>query len=179
MSVSRPTRVTAAIGQSTASVSWLVPKPHTPLQWAAQQRLEYFEHARRMLKELQYSRSSKAVQFKTHSPERSVLEGVLARGDRRLGAAIERAYRLGARFDGWDECFRYERWRQAFDQTGVDPDWYAHRERPIGEVLPWDHLHAGPPRDHLARHYGEMFAALGRQPPAPGILPVEQVPNGC
>jgi radical SAM family uncharacterized protein len=155
----------------TASVSWLVPKPHTPLQWAAQQRLEYFEHARRLLRELQHSRRSKAVQIKTHSPERSVLEGVLARGDRRLGAVIERAYRLGARLDGWDECFRYERWRQAFDETGVDPDWYAHRERPVGEVLPWDHIYAGSPRDHLARHYGEMYAVLGRPAPGSGILP--------
>jgi radical SAM superfamily enzyme YgiQ (UPF0313 family) len=156
----------------TASVSWLVPKPHTPLQWAAQQRLDYFEHARRVLKELQYSRRSKAVQIKTHSPERSVLEGVLARGDRRLGAVIERAYRLGASLDGWDECFRHERWRRAFDETGVDPDWYAHRERPVGEVLPWDHIHAGAPRDHLARHYSEMFAVLDRPVPAPGILPL-------
>ena len=94
------------------------------------------------------------------------------RGDRRLAAVIERAYRLGARFDAWEECFRFELWQQAFTETGIDPDWYAHRERPYGEILPWDHIQAGPRREYLAREYDDVFVKLGRPKPTPGILPL-------
>ncbi|MFH1419056.1 MAG: TIGR03960 family B12-binding radical SAM protein [Planctomycetota bacterium] len=155
----------------TASIGWLVPKPHTPLQWAAQQRSEYFENARRILTELRQRGRLKAVQIKTHDPARSVLEAVLSRGDRRLAATIERAWRLGARFDAWDEHFRIELWRQAFEETGIDPDWYAHRERAFDEVLPWDHIQSGPKREMLERQYRDVFDTIGQAMPEPGIVP--------
>lgn len=142
-----------------ASVSWLVPKPHTPLQWSAQPTVEYFNDARRRLRELATSRRS-AVHIKTHRPQRSILEGVFARGDRRLGPVIEAAYRFGARMDGWDEAFRYELWEQAFEATGIDPAFYAHRERSYAEILPWDHLASGPSRGYLERQYDDVFVKL-------------------
>ncbi len=155
----------------TAAIGWLVPKPHTPLQWAAQQRSEYFENARRILTEMRKSGRLKAVKIKTHDPARSVLEAVLSRGDRRLAPTIERAWRLGARFDAWDEHFRFELWQQAFEETGIDPDWYAHRERAFDEVLPWDHIQSGPKRERLEKQYRDVFDTLDRPMPEPGIVP--------
>ena len=148
-----------------ASVSWLVPKPHTPFQWAAQQTAEYFTDVRRLLRSIAASRRS-AVHIKTHGVERSILEAVFARGDRRLAAAIETAYRLGARFDAWDETFVPAIWRNAFAQTGVDPAWYAHRERPFGEVLPWDHIAGGSSRRQLQEEYEDTLARLRAGRPA-------------
>src|SRR5262249_28526045 len=93
----------------TASVSFLVPKPYTPFQWAAQPRVDYFQNARRVLGGLMKSagRHAKHVHIKTHDPARSILEAVFARGDRRLAPTIEAAWRNGARFDGWDESFQF------------------------------------------------------------------------
>jgi radical SAM superfamily enzyme YgiQ (UPF0313 family) len=133
----------------TAAVGWLVPKPFTPLQWAAQPRAEYFQEVRQRLLRLKRDRRS-AVHIQTHRPERSVLEAVLARGDRRLGGVIHEAWRRGARFDGWEDCFQYERWLEAFSATGVDPAFYAHRERALAELLPWDHI-----GQHLSRKFVE------------------------
>jgi hypothetical protein len=136
-----------------------VPKPFTPFQWAAQQTAEYFEEARRILARTAGPRRS-AVTIKAHSPHRSILEGVFARGDRRLAPAIEAAYRLGARMDGWDEAFDFSIWQRAFEQTGIDPAFYAHRERSYAEVLPWDHISSGPARDYLERQYDDVFVKL-------------------
>ena len=133
----------------TAAVGWLVPKPFTPLQWAAQPRAEYFQEVRQRLLRLKRDRRS-AVHIQTHRPERSVLEAVLARGDRRLGGVIHEAWRRGARFDGWEDCFQYERWLEAFSATGVDPAFYSHRERALAELLPWDHI-----GQHLSRKFVE------------------------
>jgi radical SAM family uncharacterized protein len=149
-----------------AAVSWLVPKPHTPFQWAAQQTAEYFAEVRRTLRFLAASRRS-AVHIKTHDVQRSILEAVFARGDRRLGPAIEAAYRLGARFDAWDETFRPQLWHQAFQQAGLDAAWYAHRERAFSELLPWDHIMSASPREYLERQYQDVFAHLGVPPPFP------------
>lgn len=146
-----------------ASVGWLVPKPYTPFQWAAQPRAEYFHEARKRMAGLLRGRNGKrkgGVKIKTHSVERSILEGVFARGDRRLAATIEKAFQLGSRFDGWDECFDANLWNRAFDATGIDPAWYAHRERSYQEVLPWSHLHGGPPEDYLARQYDDVFTQI-------------------
>ena len=147
-----PARVTASIG-------WLVPKPFTPLQWATQPVADYFHEVRRRLRSgLKATRS--AVRLRTHHIERSVLEAVFARGDRRLGRVIETAWRLGARFDGWDEMFDDRRWQEAFDETGVNVDFYAHRERPFGEIFPWAHLHAGPSDDYLHRQYTDILTRM-------------------
>jgi radical SAM family uncharacterized protein len=139
----------------TASVSWLVPKPFTPMQWMAQRRVEYFDEVRDRLRWLARQKRT-AVKINTHSPQRSVLEGVLARGDRRLGAAIEQAWRNGSRLDGWEDCFRLEHWEQAFAATGIDPDFYAHRERSLDERLPWDHIAMRLDRCYLQHGYEEM-----------------------
>ncbi len=162
-----------------ASVGWLVPKPYTPLQWAAQPPAEYFHEARRRMASLLYgesrtsaradhrgSKSSKKkksrgpVKLKTHNVERSILEAVFARGDRRLADVIECAYRSGARFDGWDECFKPHIWNDAFDTVGKDPAWYAQRERSRHEVFPWAHLHGGPEDEYLDRQYDDVFTQI-------------------
>ncbi len=154
-----------------ASVGWLVPKPHTPFQWAAQKTQAYFEEARSLLR--QYASNFRsAVHVKTHRPSRSILEGVFARGDRRLGRAIEAAYRLGCRMDGWDECFDAARWDRAFEETGLNPAFYAHRERSYSEVLPWDHLASGTQREYLEGQYEDVFVKLKADKPAAGLLAV-------
>lgn len=158
--------------QINGSVGWLVPKPYTPFQWAAQPRVEYFIEARRMLAEMSRRQRGKSVSVRTHDPQRSILEAVLSRGDRRLASTIETAYRSGARFDGWDECFKYETWLRAFDTTGIDPDWYAHRERPYGEILPWDHIRSGPARDYLEGQYDDVYVKTEQAAPPPGVLPL-------
>jgi len=169
-----------------ASVGWLVPKPYTPFQWAAQPPAEYFYEARRRMASLvNQNRGRKGagivqnrdrkgaaknrgpVRIKTHNVERSVLEAVFARGDRRLADSVEHAYKLGARFDGWDECFKADLWQRTFDAAGVDPAWYAHRERNPLEVFPWSHLHGGPADDYLARQYEDVFTQIGVTRPQP------------
>lgn len=143
----------------TASVSWLVPKPFTPFQWAAQPRPEYFREIQRRFRRL-VRRCRLPVRIKTHDPERSVLEAVFARGDRRLAGAIEAAWRRGARFDAWDETFDWSIWEAAFAETGIDPAWYAHRERGYDEVLPWDHIGNHLKRPWLERQYDDVFVRL-------------------
>ncbi|MCH8880210.1 MAG: TIGR03960 family B12-binding radical SAM protein [Planctomycetes bacterium] len=149
-----------------AAVGWLVPKPYTPFQWAAQPRAQYFHEVRRQLNDLSRSRRS-TVRIKTHSIGRSILEGVFSRGDRRLADSIEWAWRHGARFDGWDECFDPQKWKNAFEATNIDPDWYAHRERKYDEVLPWSHIHSGPPMNYLQRQYDDVFVQIGKRKPLP------------
>ncbi len=145
-------------GAINASISWLVPRPHTPMQWSAMREAEYFWSVRRRLKER--SRRS-PVQFKFHMIERSILEGVIARGDRRVAEAIEAAWRAGARLDGWSEHFDWNKWAAAFEQTGIDPAFYAHRQRRLDEVLPWDHIAVARSRDALAAERQRMLAELG------------------
>ena len=149
------------------SVGWLVPKPYTPFQWAAQPEAQYFHDAKRRLMDRLFAgrsykhRGKGGVKIKTHNVDRSILEAVFSRGDRRLADAIEHAYRGGARFDGWDEHFKPHLWRQAFEATGIDPAWYAHRERARTEVLPWTHLHGGAAEEYLARQYDDVFTQIG------------------
>jgi radical SAM family uncharacterized protein len=152
-----------------ASVSWLVPKPHTPFQWAAQKTLDEFHEARRLLARTAATYRKSTVRVKAHRCERSILEGVFARGDRRLGPAIEAAYRLGARMDGWDEAFDYTIWLRAFEQTGIDPAFYAHRERGYDEILPWDHIGSGPSRSYLEHQYDDVFLKINTPRKAPAL----------
>lgn len=157
-----------------ASVSWLVPKPYTPLQWAAQMPVAYFHEVRRRLGRFYKGKKQKgAVKIKTHSPDRSILEGVFARGDRKLSAAVERAWQLGARLDGWDECFNNDIWMQAFRDTGINPAWYAHRERGYDEVLPWTHLQGGPPTEYLEGQYNDLYKQLSLPKRDTGLVPLQ------
>ena len=158
--------------QVNAAVGWLVPKPHTPLQWAAQPTADYFLDARRRMIAQLYGPSRKrkgAIRLKTHSVERSILEAVFARGDRRLADVIEYAYTHGARFDGWDEWFRPTVWDEAFDKTGIDPAFYAHRERPESELFPWAHLSGSAPSDYLRRQYDDVFTHIGVNTPGAAV----------
>lgn len=136
----------------TASVSWLVPKPHTPFQWLGQKPMEYFEQARRLLLERKQQLRAGAVQIKYHTIERSVLEAAMARGDRRLADVIETAWRQGAKFDLWDETFDFERWQKAFAKHGFDVHQQAQQAFEPGQLLPWAHL-GGPEETYLLKHY--------------------------
>ena len=122
------------------SVSTFVPKPFTPFQFEPQITLD---EMRRRQKVLRDSVTTKKVSVSWHESSVSFLEGVFARGDRRLGKVIEAAYKKGCRFDGWDECFSLEKWLEAFFECGIDPVFYTSRERSFNEVLPWEHLDYG------------------------------------
>ncbi len=124
----------------SVSVSTFVPKPFTPFQFEPQIEKE------EILRRQQYLReciTTKKVSLSWHTSDVSFLEGVFARGDRRLGAVIEKALELGCKFDGWDECFSLEKWLEAFSQCNVDPSFYANRTRQFTEIMPWDHLDYG------------------------------------
>lgn len=141
--------------QVTASVSTFVPKPHTPFQWAPQISLEETEARQGLLrKELRRY----GIQFKWHDAPLSYLEGVFARGDRRLAGPLLTAYRLGCRFDGWTDQFRLDLWQQAFTEHGINPDSYLRR-RLLDEPLPWDHLDSGVSKKWLQRDLAKAFAA--------------------
>ena len=124
----------------TVSTSFFIPKPHTPFQWEAQIPME--EYARRT-ELLRNAMRTKAIKYSWHDPDQSLVEAALARGDRRSGAVIEAAWRNGARLDSWNEHFKMERWMEAFRQLGADPMFYAGRERPREEALPWSVVSAG------------------------------------
>lgn len=153
-------------GAVTASVSWLVPKPHTPLQWSSAGGEEYFWHVRTMLRDM--TRRS-PVTVKCHRIERSLVEAAIARGDRRLGKVIENAWRAGARFDGWDEHFNYDLWRQAFLDAGLDMAFFGQRERPVDEVLPWDHIASPRSRDSMIHEWQDYQAIMARPEPDCGL----------
>jgi radical SAM-linked protein len=123
----------------TVSVSSHVPKPHTPFQWCAQDSYDEITRKQQLLRSTVRERRLK---LKYHHRGISFVEGVLARGDRRLADAIELVWKRGARFDGWDECFDVERWRQAFADCGIDTETYLGT-RPVTARLPWDHIDVG------------------------------------
>jgi radical SAM superfamily enzyme YgiQ (UPF0313 family) len=133
----------------TVSIGGFVPKPHTPFQWAAQAAPEVVDGRLRKLRDAINSNKAlgRNVGMRYHDGEPSLVEGLLSRGDRRVGAVIEKVWRAGGRFDGWSEHFSFERWQLAseavFDGTPVDLAWYTMRERDGEEVLPWDHLDSG------------------------------------
>ena len=137
------------------SVATFVPKPHTPFQWAPMISLQRMEEIRSLLRR---RIGRRAVTLKFHRPERSFLEGVFARGDRRLGRVLREAHRLGCRLDAWDEAFDFAKWRRAFENTGIASEDYAGRSRCRGEVLPWSHLSAGASENFLWR---ERERAMG------------------
>ena len=141
----------------TVSASVFVPKNDTPFQWAAQ--LDYENVVRRQQLLKQALNRIKGVDFKYHAPDVSYIEAVFARGDRRLGEAMERAWRMGCRFDGWSDQFRYDLWLKAFEETGVDPDFYATRQRPADEVFPWDHLDCGVTKAYLRSEWEKAMRA--------------------
>ena len=122
------------------SVSCFVPKPFTPFQWEAQDTMEQLKAKQHLLLE---SVKSRKISVSYHDARTSFLEGVFARGDRRLCNVMETAWKKGCRFDSWDECFSFEKWMAAFEECGVDPYFYTSRKRNYDEILPWDHMDYG------------------------------------
>jgi len=131
----------------TVSVASFVPKPHTPFQWAAQDSLEALAEKQRRLKDA--LRPIKGVKYNYHDARTSFLEAVFARGDRRLSAVLEAAYKAGCRFDSWLEMFDFDKWLAAFAAAGIDPGFYAARERQYAETLPWDIIDIGVDKAYL------------------------------
>lgn len=123
-----------------ASSSCFVPKPFTPFQWDAQDTYQQFEEKAKIVKS---HIARKQIRYNYHDAKLSSLEGVMARGDRKVSAAIYRAWEKGCRFDSWSELFDFEKWQEAFAETGVDPAFYANRKRDFDEILPWDHISVG------------------------------------
>jgi len=125
----------------TVSIGGFVPKPHTPFQWAPQ--LSWEETDRRLQLVRDAIGRDRSIGYRYHDGRPGIVEGLLSRGDRRIGAVIAEVVRQGGRFDGWSEYFSYDRWMAAAEACGIDVDWYTTRERTFTEVLPWDHLDAG------------------------------------
>jgi len=149
--------VTGRYVEVVASVSNFIPKPHTPYQWNGIQNREYFRWAHKYLKSRVRIRS---VTVKAHDIERSMLEGIMTRGDRRVAAALEEAWRRGARLDAWTEHFDPKLWWKTFEDLGIDVEWYSHRERPVDELLPWDHIHIKYGRDYLVKEQNRSVVQL-------------------
>jgi hypothetical protein len=148
----------------TVSIGGFVPKPHTPFQWAAQCDHEVVDARLRQLGAALRSDPAygRAIGFRYHDGKPSVIEGLLSRGDRRVGQVILAAWRDGARFDGWSEYFSFERWAacagKALAGEPVDLAWYTTRERDRDEVLPWDHLDAGLDHDWLWQDWQDALS---------------------
>ncbi len=136
--------------QVNVGVSTLVPKPHTTFQWLPLAAEADIRAQQNVLKD---NLRGPGLKLNWNDPQETLLEAVLSRGDRRLGRVIHRAWQLGARFDGWSDQFRPEAWHQAFQEHGLQPDFYARRSRPVDEVLPWDAIDAGLSKTFLVRDY--------------------------
>ncbi|HZK00669.1 MAG TPA: TIGR03960 family B12-binding radical SAM protein [Tissierellaceae bacterium] len=140
----------------TASASCFVPKPFTPFQWVKQESLEEFKRKAYLVKD---NIKDKKVTFNYHDPELSYVEAVFARGDRRLSKALLEAWKKGCRFDGWSEHFDYDKWLQAFEDSDIDGDFYARRDREKDEIFPWDFIDIGVSKKYLYKEYQKAMSA--------------------
>ena len=134
----------------TVSTSYFVPKPHTAFQWEPQITREEYERRVQLLRQ---AMTTKTVTYNWHDGQTSFIEAVLARGDRRLGNVLEAVWRKGGHLDAWEEYFSLDRWREAFEECGVDPAFYAYRRREKDEIMPWDMISSGVTRQYLWREY--------------------------
>jgi len=141
----------------TVSASTFVPKPFTPFQWAAQNTRNEINQKQEYLRE---KLRIKGVTFNWHAPDLSFLEACFARGDRRMGRVLKRAYERGCMLDGWNECFKFDEWMKAFEDCGIDPAFYANRERGKDEILPWDFVDCGITKAFLWREKEKSEKAL-------------------
>ena len=145
--------------QITISTSFFVPKPFTPFQWAVMYPKEhYLDCAKTVSEAVKNQLNKKSIRYNWHEADVTVLEGVLARGDRRIGRAILRAYEKGSLFDAWSDFYDHGRWMEAFAETGIDPDFYTLRERKPEEIFPWDFIDAGVTKAFLRREYEHALA---------------------
>ncbi len=153
----------------TVSIGGFVPKAHTPFQWAGQATAETVDRRLQLLRDAIRAdrRYGRAISVRYHDGRPGIIEGLLSRGDRRVGRVIEEAFRRGGAFDGWSEHFSFERWTDAAASalagTGVDLDWYTTRERDVDEILPWDHLDSGLDRAWLGEEWAAALAGGVRE----------------
>lgn len=142
--------------QINVSISNFIPKPHTPFQWEGQNTLEEISRKQKYLRQ---NLGRQGLRLKWQDPQLSLLEGILARGDRRLSRVLQTAYALGSRLDGWGDHFQYDLWPKAFAAAGLDPAFYI-RQRSLGEVLPWDHLDSRIDRKFLNADRDKAFQEI-------------------
>ena len=154
---SMPNRPKGKSVNVTVSVSTFVPKPFTPFQFEPQVTIDEMRRRQQILRD---SVTTKKVTVNWHESTVSFLEGVFARGDRRLAQVIEKAVEKGCRFDGWDECFSLAKWLEAFEECGVDPAFYANRTRGFDEILPWEHIDYGVNKEFLIRENNAAHSAV-------------------
>ena len=153
---SRGSRSPGRTPQIRLTLSSFVPKPHTPFQWVAQESEENLMRRHEILKR---ALGKRGVKLSWQDTRVSLLEAVISRGDRKIGRVIHRAWKMGAVFDGWSECFNFETWKKAMEEESIDPDWYARRERPLDEPLPWAHIDSGISDEFLKREYKNAVSA--------------------
>ena len=140
--------------QITASASFFVPKPFTPFQWATMlSPKEYMDRAHLVNDTFKEQVNRKSLSFKWHDAKTTILEGVLARGDRKVAQSVYEAYKSGCLFDSWTEYFDYGKWLEAFEKTGVDIDFYTTRPRDLDEVFPWDFIDIGVTKEFMKREW--------------------------
>jgi len=146
--------------QITASSSFFIPKPFTPFQWAQMfPSEEYIRRATIVKHEFLQQLNKKSLKYNWHEADVTVLEGVFARGDRKVGKVIEEAYRLGCLYDSWSESFDNEKWMQAFANTGVDIEFYTMRKRSMDELFPWDFIDIGVTKNFLKKEWERAMNA--------------------
>ncbi|OGO33522.1 MAG: B12-binding domain-containing radical SAM protein [Chloroflexi bacterium RBG_16_57_11] len=143
-------RIIGRRAQVTAGVSTFIPKPHTPFQWATCDTMEQIATKQTLLKQ---SLRGPGLKLNWNSPEDTMLEAWLSRGDRRMAEVVYQAWKRGAKFDAWKEHFRYDLWLEAFAATGLGPEFYTHRERPIDETFPWEHISTTVRKKFLTEDY--------------------------
>jgi hypothetical protein len=141
------------------SVGGFVPKPFTPFQWFGQNTQRELTRKIGLLRDA--TKRERSIQLTWHDPKASVAEGLLSRGDRRLGRVIEQVWRQGGTFQEWSEHFNLDLWTQAMADAGLDLDWYVYRHRTEDEVLPWDHISAGLHKDFLWQDFRDSLAEVG------------------
>lgn len=145
----------------TASSSFFVPKPFTPFQWASMNKEDDFrQKARTVKEEIKAQLNQKSIRYRYHDPDESVLEGVLARGDRKVADLVEAVYKKGAIFDSWTEQFDLQKWKDAFEEIGMDPYFYTFRERDEEELFPWDFIDIGVTKQFMLREWKRAKEAV-------------------
>ncbi len=141
------------------STSFFVPKPFTPFQWAPMYEPgEYLRRAKLVNDTMKEQLNHKSLRYNWHEADVTVLEGVFARGDRKLSHAIKYAYDNGCFFDAWSDYFSYEKWLEAFEKNNISLDFYAYRQRELDEILPWDFIDVHVSKNFLIREWNRAIA---------------------